>query len=181
MIRVFLDLEMNQPSGSIIQIGAVAMNMKNGRVNVLFKMPVNPKETIAPEITTLTGITQKDVDEAPTLEVALTKFWAWAPSHSIAAWGTDCDLVLAETRRLNVPTYGRVHIHNVKEMASDLRCAFPSHKARGGLVPTMELFGLKFEGRHHDALDDAMNTARLAYHFVRIVARFHDIQKAVVL
>src|ERR1035437_5490268 len=68
-IHVFtsLDLEMNQPSGSIIQIGAVVGNIVTGEI--LEKLCVNVKidEEISPFITELTGITQEDVNNGISL------------------------------------------------------------------------------------------------------------------
>ena len=57
-----LDLELNQPSGKIIQVG-VAIGDKNTRFEdyVVRKWYINPQEPISEFITDLTGITDADI------------------------------------------------------------------------------------------------------------------------
>ena len=57
-----LDLELNQPSGKIIQVG-VAIGDKNTRFEdyIVRKWYINPQEPISEFITDLTGITDADI------------------------------------------------------------------------------------------------------------------------
>jgi len=48
-----LDLEMNQPSGKIIQIGAVVGDTATGEVSHRLRIYVNPGESVAQMITDL--------------------------------------------------------------------------------------------------------------------------------
>ena len=69
-IEVFtaLDLEMNKPSGKIIQIGAVTGNIYTGEVLERLSVFINPNEEIDPFITQLTKIKQDDINSGSTLE-----------------------------------------------------------------------------------------------------------------
>ena len=51
-----LDLELNQPSGKIIQIGAVVGDTETGEITQRLRIYVNPGEPIAPFITELCAI-----------------------------------------------------------------------------------------------------------------------------
>ena len=74
-IEIFtaLDLEMNQPSKKIIQIGACVGNISTGQIFEKLSVFVNPQERISSYITNLTKITQEDVDCGFTLEEAYRK------------------------------------------------------------------------------------------------------------
>lgn len=64
-----IDLEMNQPSHSIIQIGAVCYDTRQDKVRAVFSSNVRPgDEQISPYITELTGITQEMVDVSMPLD-----------------------------------------------------------------------------------------------------------------
>ena len=66
-----LDLELNQPSGKIVQIGAVIGDTQTGAIIDRIRIYVNPGEPIAEFITELCGITQQQIDaEGVSLEEA---------------------------------------------------------------------------------------------------------------
>ena len=155
-----LDLEMNQPSGAIIQIGAVCYDTRRG-VTSSFTVDVNPHEQLTEFITELTGITQADVDKADPLPLAYTALVEWAEKAgcqaNMATWGTDYWTLKTQV----APQYWVWRrFLNVKEVATLLR-AHDSGKARGGLSASLDYFGLKFLGTPHTAVADAYNTARL--------------------
>lgn len=56
-----LDLEMNQSSGKIIQIGAVVGNIYTGAILEKLSVFINPGEPLNPDIIKLTGITEEQV------------------------------------------------------------------------------------------------------------------------
>src|ERR1700677_4561874 len=58
-----LDLEFNQPSGKIIQIGACVGDVISGLIFERLRIYVLIDEPISPEITALTNITQAQHDE----------------------------------------------------------------------------------------------------------------------
>jgi inhibitor of KinA sporulation pathway (predicted exonuclease) len=163
-----LDLEMNQPSNRIIEIGAVCFNSRSGKIlssfNKRAKLPDG--ELLNPDITKLTGITEEDLGVACSLSHALTFLDFWAVAHgcsrNMATWGTDYWLVKEACRAESI-SFPWKNFLNVKEMATLLRAALPNtnKKQRGGLASAIEAFGLKFEGEPHRALVDAENTAML--------------------
>lgn len=175
-----LDLEMNRPSKKIIQIGACCLDVKTGRfTDTSYSVFVNPHEPIDPFITDLCEITDDMVSKGGLeLDDALKGLWEWMEKHGcqkhVAAWGNDWSLILQPARAAGI-VFAWPKILDVKEMASVMRCAFPNSKARGGLAPTIELFGGSFKGRQHHALTDAKNTAHLLYKFKRITEKYTQI------
>jgi inhibitor of KinA sporulation pathway (predicted exonuclease) len=88
---VTLDLEMNQPSGRIIEVGAVVGDALTGEIVDRLKFMVNPRESITPFITNLTGITDADVAGAGTVYDAYEALKAmslkWGASRTLLTWG----------------------------------------------------------------------------------------------
>ena len=88
MQHIFLDFEMNPIPrenrearsvviSEIIQIGAVKLN-DDYRMVDRFSLNVKPEYSpVMPHITTLTGIKQEDVENAPLLKEAIDQFAAW--------------------------------------------------------------------------------------------------------
>lgn len=180
-IKIFtaLDLEMNQPSGKIIQIGAVVGNILTGEIIDKFRLHVNPHEQlgfcndITKSITDLTGITQEEVDNAPDLEEAYKQLREFHKKHNsfinpITWGGGDAEEI---RRQLPCPInktwvieshswpFGRRWI-DVKTLYVSWRLQYGKPPV-GGLAKAMTNVGLKFEGRKHDAESDALNTFRM--------------------
>lgn len=101
-LLVSIDLEMNQPSGKIIQIGAAIGDCVSGEIFDMFSRVVNPQEALAESIVKLTGITQEQVDAAPLLPDAYDMLLAWLESFSRqrvlnpVVWGGD-DMICLRT------------------------------------------------------------------------------------
>ncbi len=161
-------MEFNQPSREIIQIGAVCMDTAAGKFIDEFMEYVNPNEPLSDYIVNLTGIHPSDTESADQLFVVLGNFWKWTEKmgcKNLCSWGTDHDCLVAQTKLFEDVHYpNKLHFLNLKEMGSLLRSCYPQSKQKGGLLSTMELFGLPFVGRQHDALVDAQNTARLLFY-----------------
>lgn len=164
------DLEMNKPSNKIIQIGAVVGNLHDGKILTKYSVFINPEEQLDPFIIGLTGITQNQVDTGIPLGVAkgeldelITKYHA---CKSPVVWGNgDLRTIKAQGgtgyfqgtyRELDIKT-----IHQFMSLSRGL-------SMRGGLEKSLGVYGLKFEGKPHNALDDAINTFRIAYHFQKM-------------
>ena len=173
-----LDLEMNKPSRSIIEIGAVCLDLKSGQMSNTFRTYVDPKEVIDPFITQLTGITQLDVDGEPSLTEALNSFVAWMTKvgcqKTVGAWGSDWHMVLNEFKKHGIEFEHPKHI-DIKVMGMVLRCAFPNTKSKSGLANTCALFNIDMVGKQHRALDDALNTAKLLYKFKQMTEVYNQI------
>lgn len=171
---IALDLEMNQPSGAIIQIGAAVGSMKSGRVIETFSVLTRAPEPLNPEIEKLTGITQAALDEcgvalAQGYEQLLAFVRQHKPFINPLTWGGGDSQELREQLRMNDERwcFGRRWI-DVKTLHVVSCLAAGIHPA-GGLKSTMRKhYKMNFEGRAHDAKDDAVNTFRL---FCKIVGK----------
>jgi inhibitor of KinA sporulation pathway (predicted exonuclease) len=163
-LLVALDLELNQPSNRIIQIGAVVGNIRTGRVLARFDSKVNPYETLDPRIIKLTGIKQQDVDNAPNLASAYEALRAWLLPYQAErvlnpiTWGGGDSDMLREQLGLDNESwlFGRRWI-DAKTIFVAWRMA-QGHEHQGGLAKSMTKLGLAFDGRKHNALHDAENT-----------------------
>jgi len=81
---VALDLELNQPSRRVVQIGAVLGNVRTGEVVSQFDLKVNPGEPFSLRIAELTGISPQEIESAPSLAEAGQALAAWlAPRDSV--------------------------------------------------------------------------------------------------
>lgn len=177
MKTIVFDLEMNKPTDKIIQIGANLVDIKRGVILDSFDTFVDPLEPIDPFIKDLTGIMDSDVQGAPQIVEALNRFFSWAKDNDCAhftVWGSDYWVVKNEVeaqhllgKEINIPK--KTSQLNLKETALLFRSCFSSAKSRGGLKATIDLFGLSFTGRQHDARDDAYNTTKLLLHFKKLV------------
>ena len=157
-----LDLEYNQPSKTIIQVGIAIGNLKSGEILAKQCYNIKVEEQISEFIIELTGITQEDVDNGITLDEAYkylikahTDFncfrnaltWGGGDSDDLRkALGLDDDRYLFGRRWIDAKT-----LFVSKCMAMDA-------KTQSGLAKSMVRLGLKFEGTKHNAMDDATNT-----------------------
>jgi inhibitor of KinA sporulation pathway (predicted exonuclease) len=161
---VSIDLEMNQPSGKIIQIGAVFADLGTGVVWEKLSLVVSPGELLNPYITQLTGILQAQVDAAPPLqtqyEALVDRVHFHKPYRNPVVWGGGD----SEELRVQLGTdkekfvFGRRWI-DVKTIYQTWRRS-QSLPVHSGLAKSMIKCGLKFEGQKHQAADDALNTFR---------------------
>lgn len=166
-----LDLELNQPSRTIIQIGACIFDPKTARIIAEFNRIIFTHEEINPFITELTGITQKDVAQGSDLKSAyldLCRFRRkYQANKQVLTWG-DGDLRLLKEQVF------KAHKNNEESFKWDLGFRFFDAKTiyqayrifkeaptKAGLAAAMENLGMPFEGREHDALCDAKNTAKI--------------------
>jgi inhibitor of KinA sporulation pathway (predicted exonuclease) len=185
-IFLSLDLEMNQPSGRIIQIGAVYGNIHTGeiaekRLSILVEPgePLstrNDEKTGACDIVRLTGISQKDIDEkGVTLweaYEALVAYWKEAQATStILTWGYGDVLELRhqlmtdykgcfDPPRIPYP-FGRrsLDIKSLHQSWATMNGA----SIKAGLAKAMSKHEIPFDGRFHNAMWDAYNTFKIAH------------------
>lgn len=171
-LYVALDLEFNQPSQAIIQVGAVLGNLQTGEILSRFSVFVNPQEELAPRIAELCGIVPEVLEMAGSLQDAHALLQQWlAPFkderrlNPLTWGGGDAD---ALRQALNLDDerwlFGRrwVDVKTVFVALQDTRGA----QSTGGLAASMKKVGLVFRGRKHDAADDALNTFRM---YVRLL------------
>ena len=177
-----LDLELNQPSGRIIQVG-VAIGDKNTRFEdyVVRKWYINPQEPISEFITDLTGITDSDIKgNCYSHEFVARELGELIQEHkpfvNPVTWGGgDSGELLAEFSRnqADFPYFGRRWI-DVKTWYSLLMFA-RNKKPSGGLASAMGYYKLHFKGKAHRADVDAANTLALFFHLLERQAKLENL------
>ena len=178
MNYVIVDFEMNPVAGEykverqicrteIIEIGAVIMDesfMILGEFKTLVKPQYN--DSIYKKYETLTGISTQMVYGAPTFATAFEMFVNWCESYGsdyeVYAWSeNDYNQLTAE---MELKQYSNVEKMRPLEKWFDFQ---KEYTEKLGLERIMSLdkalnyAGIEFEGRMHDALCDAKNTAEL--------------------
>lgn len=164
-----LDLEHNQPSGKIVQIGAVVGDSRTGEITHRLRIYVNPEEPIAPYITDLCGITQDQIDsQGVSLTTAYQELKSFHRKYSTfinpVTWGGgDSQYIFDRLPQSEKDDwcFGRRWI-DAKTIYVTERIA-KGEPVQGGLARVMTKYNLKFQGRKHDAQDDAENTWKLYY------------------
>jgi inhibitor of KinA sporulation pathway (predicted exonuclease) len=181
-----IDLEMNQPSGKIIQIGAVKFHLLTGEVFARFDRYVKIDELLCTDssicdIPALTGITDaKLANEGMSLLDAYTELAAFhrAPVQfdgvmtqgmiNPIVWGGDDSRCLREQIEAAGYLYGAdgwyCFGHRIFDMKSFHQWFMMAEGKTyaGGLSKSIHKWNVQFKFRAHNALNDAYNTAMLA-------------------
>lgn len=161
-----LDLEFNQPSQKIIQVGIAIGGLHESAI-LTRSWLVSPDEPISPYITQLTGIDDAQIaaGAAPPSQIAadLAELIDSYPDMATnpVVWGEgDAPRLLGffEGLRIPFPHFGRRSI-DVKTIWSFKRLA-DDRSPRGGLRGAMGSYKLPFLGEPHRADVDAANTLR---------------------
>lgn len=169
-----LDCEYNQPSHKTIEIGAAAFAARTGQLIEKFHMYVNPGEPISEFITELTGISDKDVQNAPGIQEAYLALQAFHKKHKCfknpIVWGSgvrnDSQMIHEEANILDIggkiiPNFMGYRVIDVKSQFQSVQI-FHNKLVRGGLAHTCnEMMKINFEGTPHRAVSDAINTFRV--------------------
>jgi len=171
-----IDLELDQPSNRIIQLGAVIGNMNTGEILEKVSYIIKYPDKLNPFIVTLTGITDELIaTEGIDLHDAYLQLKELHKKHNCymnpITWGGGDSAELKaelETDPRFIPTewcFGRRWI-DCKTVF--LTLAFGAElKTQSGLAKSMVRSGLRFNGRKHWATDDALNTFILYRHLVK--------------
>ena len=183
MKHVVVDLEMNNVekesmarkicSMETIEIGAVMLDDDLKEISS-FRTYVKPEynNVIAPKIARLTGITMEMVEEAPVFGEALKAFTDWCREAkddvTIYAWsGSDFGQIKKE---ITLKEYSITDSEKdlLQKPWSDFQHEFDTYlgfERHLSLKMALEMAGVDFSGKEHDALDDARNTAELLHIF----------------
>lgn len=153
----------------IIEIGLVVLNTETGEVVNPVSMKVKPeRSTISPFCTALTGMTQKDVANAPSLRQACEILRKHYDSHryvwsSYGEWDRYMVEQSVEVTGIKSPFSG-IHTNIQALFAWTLP---PENKDDLSLQKAVEVAGISWVGRAHSAVDDAHNAANLLWSVLR--------------
>ncbi|PWT28756.1 3'-5' exonuclease [Butyrivibrio fibrisolvens] len=183
MKHIVVDLEMNTIShnpearaicaNETIEIGAVMLD-ENYKEISSFRTYVKPvyNDGITKKITKLTGITDEMVQNAPLFSEALSMFTSWClgigDDVTVYAWSeSDYDQISGEIALKGYKISEKEQAILGKKW-SDFQAEFDAHlgfEKQVSLKTALDMAGVDFSGREHDALDDARNTAELLFIF----------------
>lgn len=171
MVRISLDLEMNQPSGRIIAIGAVVF--EDDKILDTFHEWVNPNEPLNDYIKNLCNV-DVDLSTVDLLDDVYDRFKLFVEKYkchrqAIAWGGRDCRALKGQLSSSKDWCLGHTEM-NVKCLVQAVLVA-KGVKTQGGLAKSLVKFGLKFQGTKHKADCDALNTALL---YIKIIQLFKD-------
>lgn len=149
-----------------IQIGAVLLDDSFKRIGTLCQY-VHPEHGVIDYfIENLTGIKNSQVKKAPKLDEAMIHMidWLGERDYKIYAWSeSDRDQLLHEIEAKNM-TDERIHAFMKAENWIDYQDVFTKRFELSRQLSLEEALGraeIEPEGKFHDGLDDAVNTAYL--------------------
>ena len=170
---IALDLELNQPSNRIIQVGVAIGNRFQPEADYVTKSwLLDPLESISEFIVGLTGITDEAIVKhsvswgqmAQELSALVVQYDVFV--NPITWGGGDSVELLQElrSREIEFKHFGRrwVDIKTYHVLDSLAK----GKSAAGGLRSVMGKYKLAFEGEPHRADVDAYNTLRLFFQFL---------------
>ncbi len=172
---IILDLEATCWQGNsmdrnpeIIEIGACRVNSYGEWID-RFQSFIKPVEhpRLSSYCIDLTGITQEQVRKARPFGYVFPLFEDWFYAldgpQLLCTWGAkDLELIEAECRRHDAD-------HAFLPASINLKYQYAMmHRLEKevGLLKALEYTEIEFEGSHHRALDDAINTTKLFLHFL---------------
>lgn len=195
MNYIIVDFEMNPVAveykeekkicrSEIIEIGAVVMD-ESFMVLGEFKTLVKPQNNdfIYKRYETLTGISTQMVDGAPTFATAYEMFVNWCESYGsdyeVYAWSeSDYNQLTAEMR---LKKYEKADKMRPLKRWFDFQKEYTEKLGLERIISlekALNYAGIEFEGRMHDALCDAKNTAEL-FAIVRNEERCNEVLQKV--
>lgn len=157
------DGSISEEQMQIVEFGAVFLNSGLEIIDT-FQTFVWPSQTfVTAFFTQLTGITQEQVDSAPTFPIAALALQKFVEKYQTSesmwlSWGAwDAKQLARESLEHGIENPLQFPHQNAKRL-------FAKTQKLGkqlGMAKACDLTGLRIEGAHHRALDDALNIARL--------------------
>ena len=142
----------------IVQIGACKVDAQSGEVIETFETCTQP--ILNPELSeyfmNLTGVSQSDLTEAPSIEQGLRLFAEWTDDLMCFSWGNDFDIV-SENIQLH-----QLDLPFEPQRFFDMRAYFllhgiPAHEYNSGRM--YQYFGIDMDNNEHNALHDVLSVA----------------------
>ncbi len=154
--------ESRRGDSEIIEFGCVRMAQSTGKILDEFSTFVRPTRypLLSEYCTSLTAITQEQVNVAPAFPEALARFVGWLGDPkdcTLCSWGAYDRFLLRQACRFHRLPYPFDDDYiNIKPAFSDAFTGRGVSMQRG-----LEMMGLEQQGRSHSGIDDARNAARL--------------------
>ncbi len=147
----------------LIQIGAVGLS-EDFEVEDTFMTYVHPEFGIIDKfIKRLTGITNEDVKDAPHADEALKAFMNWVPEGAVIVSWSMSDMAQLK-REIEGKNIDLPHMCNYYASWVDCQESFSEkiHDKRNyKLKDALDICGIEYIEKYHDALADAINTGKL--------------------
>lgn len=168
-----LDLEFNQPSQKIIEVGYVIGDVYTGEILERVSRLIRIDEKLNPRIIELTGITDEMLETGVSLAEAYAelarKHEEYGCFRNALTWGGGDSESLREQLGLDHGwVLGRRWIDAKTLFVS--RAIARQEKRQAGLARALKRMGKDFDGKKHRAADDALNT----FTIYRILLRDFD-------
>lgn len=176
---IAIDLEMNQPSNKIIEIGVCVFNIHNHQYLERKNWYIKIDEPVSEYITNLTGISDETLNTSGVdLLQAYEELTALCKKHNTfinpVTWGGGDTVLLQEQFYAYLDSLGVLPHERPQWIFGrrwiDLKTIWVFHRMtkgeqiQGGLAKTLTKCGLVFKGKKHSAIDDAYNTAVMAHY-----------------
>lgn len=141
----------------IIQIGAI--KYRNGEVVDTFDHLVKPSVSISEKITSITGITNEMVKDAPTIQVLINDLVKFIENDTLVAHNASFDMgFLIAALNNNGIELGDIKVIDTLRLSRSLIHDTKNHK----LVTLKKYLGI--EAQSHNALEDCIVTGELYYY-----------------
>lgn len=176
------DLELNQPSNKIIEVGYCVGDLPTGAIVNAGSHLVTLDEPLDAFVSRLTAIRQGDLDTGAIplfdafvhMKTMMDCYGCW---NMPLQWGMgDLDLLATQVKAILV-AQDKMNLWTFSRRAIDVKACYQlwalsqptwafngkGRKVRCGLSKALMQLDLTFDGRKHSAKDDAKNTFRMAY------------------
>ena len=179
---IALDLELNQPSNKVIQVGvAIGCVDQNPKDYIVKKWYINPQESIDKFIVVLTGITDSDIKSncvghetiARELNELIKEHQPWL---NPVVWGYDDAGALRrefEKHSVEFKHFGGRWI-DVKTIHNFMMFS-KNESPKGSLKEAMARYECWFEGQEHRADVDAQNTLKFWFDLIKKQDKMFDL------
>ncbi|ORC90110.1 uncharacterized protein TM35_000091600 [Trypanosoma theileri] len=177
-VEATCERDTNNYPHEIIELPGVLIDVRRGVVDRQRSFRSYVRPTRHPILTdfckSLTGISQEDVDKAPTLQEVVQAFESWfratIPAGAKVAFAADGPWDFKNFIYEHAIVRDHVSFPSLFYEYLDIRTTFAHHFNRGAplkLDAMLNRMKLRFEGRPHCGFDDAVNIARLAIAMMR--------------
>lgn len=147
-----------------IEIGAV--KVKDSKIIETFQTFIKPEysQSLTPFCTNLTGITYKDLKDAPTFNEAIVDFYDFIYGLPIYSCGEfDRKFLSRELSEKGNSYTHKLALNAIMSNHRNLKMLFNrvTNKKMVGMLGMAKEMGVEISGTHHRALDDALNLAEI--------------------